>query len=465
MLDTQQTIQPLPSSFRDPSGFVFEKDGIIYRQVNKIFKEHFDLFLSTGCYDHLINHKWLIPHEEVDNNFSGASDWYKTLRPKKIPFISYSYEWSFDMMKDAALLTLQIAKEVIPFGMILKDATPYNIQWLDGRPIFIDSISFEKYDTSKPWIAYRQFCECFLSPLLLMYYSAQPLQTLLLAYPEGIPLAVTRSLLPWRSRFSFHTYLHIHLHERLSAKSAGKRQSPQAEFSQKKLLRLLDSLQSLVASLSWKDKTTTWANYYDEAGLRKNYLETKKNIVDQWVENLEVRTAIDLGANEGAFSFLLSGKTIRTIAADFDHTALNKLYRKIRKENNENILPVFIDVANPTPSIGLNNAERKSFLERVNVDLALALALVHHLAVGRNIPFEKMAEFFGKITNCLIIEFIPKQDDKVQFMLQQKKDIYHSYNEENFLAAFQEYFSILEKRLIAESNRTLFLMRRIRQSK
>src|SRR5437763_151559 len=131
-LDPQQTIQPLPSSFRDPSGFVFEKDKTIYRQVNKIFKEHFDHFVSTGCYKHLINNKWLIPHEEVEKNFSGAFDWYKTLRPKKIDFISYPYEWCFDMMKDAALLTLQIAKEVIPFGIILKDATPYNVQWLDG---------------------------------------------------------------------------------------------------------------------------------------------------------------------------------------------------------------------------------------------------------------------------------------------------------------------------------------------
>ena len=218
----QQTIQPLASSFRDPSGFVFQKEGIIYRQVNKIFKEHFDHFISSGCYDHLAKNGWLVLHEEVPGNLTDTENWYKTLKPQKIPFISYSYAWCFDMLKDASLLTLQLVKESVSFGMILKDATPFNVQWLNGKPVFIDTLSFEKYDASKPWIAYRQFCENFLSPLLLTYYRQQPLQNLLLVYPDGIPLSVTRSLLPGKSKFSFYTYLHIHIHERISSATEGK---------------------------------------------------------------------------------------------------------------------------------------------------------------------------------------------------------------------------------------------------
>jgi hypothetical protein len=368
------------------------------------------------------------------------------------------------MLKDAALLTLKIAMQAIRFGVILKDASPYNVQWLDGDPIFIDSLSFERYDATKPWIAYRQFCECLLSPLLLMYYSGQPLQALLLAFPDGIPLPVTRSLLPWRSKFSFYTYLHIHLHERLSAKSAPKTQH-QPGFSEKKLLRLLESLRSLVTSLSWKRGPTTWANYYNDATLRQDYVEQKRNIINEWFQTLTgVKTAVDLGANEGMFSYLLSQKNIPVIAVDLDHTALTNLYQKIKRQHEKNILPVLVDLANPSPSIGLNNTERNSFLDRVNVDVALALALVHHLAIGKNIPLGKIAELFENLANWLIVEFIPKQDEKVQLMLRQKRDIYDDYNEESFLKAFEGYFNIQDKKLIAGSGRVLFLMKRIRQA-
>ena len=166
------------------------------------------------------------------------------------------------MLKDAALLTLQLAKASTTFGLILKDATPFNIQWLDGKPVFIDTLSFERYDASKPWIAYRQFCESFLSPLLLMHYSRQPLQSLLLAYPDGIPLSTTKSLLPWRSKFSFYTYLHIHIHQRLASRVKAKeaqRQDKQAvrNFSEKKLHNLLESLQSLIQSLQWRGEATS----------------------------------------------------------------------------------------------------------------------------------------------------------------------------------------------------------------
>ena len=457
----QQTIQPLASSFRDPSGFVFQKEGTIYRQVNKIFKEHFDHFISSGCYDHLTKNGWLLSHEEVPGNLTGTENWYKTLKPQTIPFLSYSYEWCFDMLKDAALLTLQLVKGSISFGMILKDATPFNVQWLNGKPVFIDTLSFEKYDASKPWIAYRQFCENFLSPLLLTYYRQQPLQNLLLVYPDGIPLSVTRSLLPGKSKFSFYTYLHIHIHERISSATAGKGSPGSYSFSEKKLLRLIESLQSLIQSLKWKGKQTNWENYYEEADQQNDYLTQKKKIVAEWINEIPAKTALDLGANAGEFSFLSSAKNIFTIAADHDHGAINKLYQEIKKQEEREILPLIIDITNPSPSIGFNNVERMSFIERTKVDLALSLALVHHLAIGKNVPFEKIAELFKQITNWLIIEFIPKQDEKVQLMLKQKADIYGDYAEENFTRAFEKYFTITKKESIGNSERVLYLMKRL----
>lgn len=456
----QQTIQPLASSFRDPSGFVFQQEGIIYRQVNKIFKEDFDHFIGSGCYEHLAKKEYLISHEEIPQNLSGSENWYKTLKPQRIPFISYSYEWCFDMLRDAALLTLQLVKESLPFGVILKDATPFNVQWFHGRPVFIDTLSFEKYDASKPWIAYRQFCENFLSPLLLANYKQQPLQNLLLIYPDGIPLSVTKSLLPSKSKFSFYTYLHVHLHEKVSLKSAGKESSRSYSFSEKKLLRLIESLQSLIHSLKWKSKQTSWENYYEEANQRNDYLTKKKKLVEKWVNEIPAQTAIDLGANAGEFSLLLSKKNIFAIAVDYDHAAIAKLYEAIKNEREQNILPLVIDLTNPSPSVGFNNTERLSFIERTRVDLALALALIHHLAIGKNVPFEKIADLFKEITTYLIIEFIPKQDEKLQLMLKQKADIYKDYTEENFILAFEKYFTIIKKEPIGNSGRTIYLMKK-----
>jgi hypothetical protein len=408
----------------------------------------------------LVKKGLLIPHEEIAENLSGLDHWHKTLKPQKIPFISYPYEWSFDMLKAAALLTLQLVEECIPFGVMLKDATPYNVQWLDGKFIFIDSLSFEKYDASKPWIAYRQFCETFLAPLSLMRFSKQPLQPMLLAWPDGIPISVAKSLLPWRSRFFFYTFLHIHLHERFSAATRSS-QNPKTAFTEKKLTNLISSLRSMIQASEWKGKQTVWENYYAEASQRADYLQLKKNIIGQWLDELkEAGSAVDLGANDGEFSFLLSQRNIQTISCDLDHTAINNLYKKITTEKIKNILPLVMDLSHPSPAIGLNNKERNSFIERMKADLGFALALIHHLAIGKNIPFSKIAELFAAMTRYLIIEFVPKQDEKVQYMLQQKKDVYADYSEEDFVKSFSQIFSIQKKQAIGDSGRTLYLMRK-----
>ena len=455
-----QSYHQHPSSYRDPSGFIFEKETVLYRQVNKIFKENFDFFISSGCYDNLVKKGLLIPHEIINENLTGNDDYYKTVRPEAVPFISYSYEWSFDMLKDAALLTLQLVKEAVSYGLILKDATPYNIQWHKGKLIFIDSLSFERYNEQEPWVAYRQFCECFLSPLLLMYYSKQSLQQLQLAYPEGIPLAITKSLLPRRSRFSLYTYLHIHLHANVSAKNKPNN-SKIAAFSKQKLLNLISSLESLISTLKLTGQKTTWSEYYNEASQRDNYLEQKKQLIAQWAASLSpIKTAIDVGANDGVFSKLLSELNIYTLAADFDPVCINNLYTEIKETKKQNLQPVVIDLSNPSPAIGINNTERQSFISRAKVDLVLALAVIHHLAIGKNIPLDKIASLFYQSGNYLLIEFVPKEDEKVQLMLTNKKDIYNNYTIEKFEMVFEKYFSIQNKQPVGNSGRTLYLMKR-----
>jgi hypothetical protein len=449
-----------PSSYRDPSGFVFRKNDVLYRQVNKIFAKNFDFFSACGYYENLVKKGLLIPHEIINENLTGDDQWHTTLKPEPVAFISYPYEWCFDMLKDAALLTLLLLKEALAYGMILKDATPYNIQWHKGKLIFIDSLSFEKYNEAEPWIAYRQFCESFLSPLLLSHHTKMPLQEMLLAYSDGIPLQVTQSLLPWRTKFSIHTYLHIHLHAKYSAKHPAQTEK-RASFSKKKLLNLVASLEGLISKLKLPKQKSTWSDYYDEASQRTDYLQNKQQIIQLWLEKIKpVSSAADLGANNGEFSKLAATNNIQTIAADFDAFCINNLYNQIKVSGEKNILPLILDLSKPSPGIGLNNEERDSFIKRTNVDLVLALALIHHLSIGKNIPFDKIADLFHRLGRYLIIEFVPKQDDKIQLMLTNKKDIYTAYTEENFLSAFKNYFTIEKKEVISGSERILYLMKK-----
>ena len=448
-----------PSSYRDPSGFIFEKEGTIYRQVNTCFKEHFDHFMTSGCYQHLVEKGLLIPHEQILENLTGDNRYYITLKPEPISFISYPYEWSFDMLKDAALLTLQVIKEALAFEMIIKDATPYNIQWHKGRLIFIDTLSFEKY-TETPWIAYRQFCENFLGPLLLMHYCKMPLHQLQLAWPDGIPVTITKSLLAKRSRLSLHTYLHIFLHAKISSRNKGNNNTAQ-HFSKQKLANLLSSLETVINKLKLPEQKSTWSAYYEEASQRNNYLEEKKKIIGEWLADLQpsIKTAADIGANDGEFSKLLAKQNISVVSADFDAFCINRLYSAIKRTSEKNIQPFVLDIANPSPAIGVNNEERSAFTSRLKVDLVVALALIHHLAIGKNIPFEKVAELFVTLGKYLIIEFVPVGDEKIQKMLQIKEPFPETYSQEEFIKKFSLLFSIVDQKEIGGSGRVLFLMK------
>jgi len=451
------TFQRHPSSYRDPSGFVFYKDNGLYRQVNKIYRDDFNALLESGLFDRLVKQEKLLHCELLRENLTGSPDWFCTLKPEPLRFVTYPHEWCFAMLKDAALLTLDIMEEARATGMILKDATPYNVQLHKGRMIFIDTLSFEKYDPSKPWIAYKQFCEAFLLPLALMHFSRLPLQPLLLSYPEGIPLALGRSWLPWKSKWQLNTYLHLHLNAVVTKEQQRSIGVERGAFSAKKLDNIVRSLKEAVTSYTYNGKDT-WSGYYNEASQRDDYLAQKKEIVTRWLPSLPaICSAIDVGANEGLFSELLAQRNVPTIAADFDHFSISQLYEKTKRDRLP-ITPLLIDFSNPSPAIGVNNTERPSFLDRVHTDLVLALAVVHHLAIGKNIPFESIVQLFRKLGENLIVEFVPKNDEKIQYMLQQKKDIYTAYTEEAFRTAFSVHYRIVEEALIGQSGRTLFLM-------
>ena len=269
----------IPSSFRDPSGFLFYLDGSIFRQVNTIYKENYDHLMNSGIYEILVADKLLIPHEEVDIEGVNPDLAYKIIKPELIPFISYPYEWSFSQLKDAALATLSIQKRSVDFGMSLKDCSAYNIQFRNGKPVFIDTLSFEKYHEGQPWVAYRQFCQHFLAPLALMSCRDVRLNQLLRVYIDGIPLDFTSSLLPFRTRFIFSLLSHIHLHARSQKHYADKAVDVSGKrVSRMSFLGLINNLESAVKKLRWQPGGTEWADYYDDTNYSSDALGHKKQI-------------------------------------------------------------------------------------------------------------------------------------------------------------------------------------------
>lgn len=456
-----QQIIPLPASYRDNAGFVFEHERKIYRCINKIYFPHYNHLLQSGLYKELTDVGRLIRHEEVDTSFffSDNLDDIKILLPEQLPFISYPYEWSFDMWKDAAIVTLKVLQISSAKEMILKDATPFNVQFNNGRPVFIDILSFEIYKEGKPWIAYRQFCESFLSPLLLMHYGHRDMAKFFMAYPDGIPLEITKSLLPIKAKFNLHVYMHILMQIKVSTITKNNPESNK-DFSLKKLQVLVKGLLDFVSSLTSKKDKSTWDDYYTDTILGNEYLLYKKNTVAGFCESISFKTVIDLGANDGYFSMLLKEKADNIIAVDFDSNCVNELYKKIRQEKFLNIVPLVVTLNMPSPSIGWANAERTSLTERLKADLVLALALVHHLAISNNVPLPKIADWFSKMGDYLIIEFIPKSDEKVKQLLLHREDIFFEYNIKNFKTSFGEYYNILKEQKVGDTERILFLMKR-----
>jgi hypothetical protein len=448
-----------PSSYRDPAGFLFYSKGRLFRQVNQSYRPHYEHLIESGLYQHLVDQQLLIPHEEVRENIRGEGDWFLTLKPEMLQWISYPYEWCFDQWKDAALATLAIAQEALNYGMVLKDASAYNVQWHKGKMMFIDSLSFEVWNEREPWIAYRQFCEHFLAPLVLMHYRQLPLQELFVSYPDGIPLNIAAALLPWRSRFHLHTYLHLHLHSKVSAMQQGNGQGKTA-FSAAKMRNLLSSLQTAISNFKFSGKTGVWSGYYEEAAQRDDYLLLKRECIAAWLDRYSFQTAWDAGANEGNFSRLLAERNIHTVSTDFDHYAINRLYNAAKADGLINILPLLLDLSKPSPAIGLNNRERSAFFSRFHVNLVMALALVHHLAIGKNIPFDEIAEMFSRCGKFLLIEFVPPTDEKVKQLLSQKKRSFDQYTEGHFQDAFAQKFVVLERKEIGNTGRILYLMKK-----
>ncbi len=460
-MTTQQNNGQIPASFRDPSGFLFSRGGVLYRQVNRVYSEDYKRLIDSGLYERLVKAGLLIPHTEVDQPPIESDSSFKIIQPERVPFISYPYEWSFGQLKDAALATLSIQKRSLKAGMSLKDASAYNIQFVRGKATLIDTLSFEAYREGQPWVAYKQFCQHFLAPLALMALKDVRLNQLLRVYIDGVPLDLASGLLPARTKFNFGLVTHIHIHAGAQKRYAGEDvRSRRASMSKQSMVGLIESLEATIRKLEWKPAGTEWGNYYDITNYSDSAFEHKKQLVGEWTKKLKPALVWDLGANNGVFSRVAGDSGAFVAAYDIDPAAVEQNYRQVKSAKEENILPLLLDLTNPSPAIGWANRERDSFGARGPADLVLALAVIHHLAISNNVPLPQTAEFFAGTGKWLVIEFVSKSDSQVQKLLASRADIFPSYTREGFEAAYRESFNIREAVEIRESERVLYLMER-----
>jgi hypothetical protein len=449
-----------PASFRDPSGFLFSQDGILYRQINQAYAADYAMLMESGLYAKLVKLGLLIPHVEIEQVVKESDLAFKIIQPERVPFISYPYEWSFGQFKDAALATLSIQKRALKMGMILKDASAYNIQFVRGKPTLIDTLSFEIYKEGNPWDAYRQFCQHFLAPLALMSCRDVRLGQLLRIYIDGVPLDLASKLLPARTKFQFGLLTHIHVHAGAQKRYADQAVNTRASsMGLPAMTGLIENLENTVKKLTWKPAGTEWVNYYHSTNYNDQAFEHKRELVRTWTQEKKPGLIWDLGANTGVFSREAAACGAQVISFDIDPAAVDQNYRLVKQDKEQNLLPLLLDLTNPSPALGWDHRERDSFSGRGPADMVLALAVVHHLAISNNVPLPLLADFFSSCcSKWLVVEFVPKDDSQVRKLLASRKDIFTDYTREGFEQAFSTKFRIRRTDLIKDSGRILYLM-------
>ncbi len=436
------------ASYKDAAGSVFYAGSKVYRQINPDFYEKYLTLKQSGVYDILVQQQFLLPFREIGNGNDIL------LEVTRLPVVTYPYEWGFEQMKKAALFHLDLFELCLRNNAILKDASPFNIQFFNQRLCFIDHLSIEPYHKGTPWYAYRQFCEMFLAPLLLSHYYIGNWNKQLLLQPEGISIEEAASLLPLRAWLNSLAALHILGHAKYIA---GKKNKPNksATVVKAKVLSLVNHLKAGIESLYPAKIKSNWSGYSKQLPYSPEEADLKKRTIQNWTEKEHYKLILDVGANNNSYSQLLSSKTENIVAMDNDAVIVDQIF-KSSEGIKGNFIPLHVDITIPSPSLGLNLKERKSLFERISPDLTLALALIHHLFHSRNIPLNHLADMFASFSKQLIIEFVSENDE--QFQAVKNINNNHPYNKWIFEEVFSVYFVIKEHQEIKKGKRDLYFM-------
>lgn len=450
-----------PSSFRDPAGFIYKLDEQIFRFIAPVYAPHFKLLEDSGLLQELLNTSSILPFKEATIDKSPYPNAWKVLKPHKVSLWSYPYEWCFAQRKAAALLTLQLTLRALDKGMILKDASAFNIQFVNGKPVLIDHLSFERYQAGTAWVAFRQFCQHFLYPLLLESRIVSFEPGWLMQYPDGIPAAVVKDLLPARSKWSLLHYLYVHLPAKMAQKQSSTSDSSTRPLPLQAVKNNLNYLVRSVEKLQPATRKSHWSGYYSTTILNNEYLQHKEEMVDALLCKLKPATVTDLGCNTGTFSKIAAKYAGQVLAFDDDAQSINDLQEAVINGGIKNLLPIVGNLVSPAPALGWDNEEHSALLSRSTADVVMALALIHHLALSNNLPLSKIFELLTKLSKqYLIIEWVPKEDKMATILLTHREDIFDSYTEMDFLQAAEDSFLLIHKTALQGSSRMLYFFKR-----
>jgi hypothetical protein len=461
MTDGVLVTSPDPGSFRDPDNQVFHTGGEVRRGLRGAAVEDWRALAATGFFGRMVEAGKICPTEQLAQTEPGFE---LTLRHQKIPFISYPYEWTFSMLRDAALLHLEVLAAALAERITTKDGSAYNLQWLGTAPTFIDVGSFERLREGEPWAGYRQFCQTLLYPLLLTAHLGVDFQPWLRAQIDGIEAGQLRRLLRGRAAWKPGVLKHVRLPDAMQRRMAGtsSRQMTDelksAGFSTELVLATVRGLRRLVERLDWQPPASHWAGYRQTCSYSDDDRQAKLDFVDAALAGPGSRELVlDLGTNDGAYARVAARHARLVVAVEADHAVTDSLYRQLRDEGERRILPLVMDLADPSPGGGWRSVERAPFVGRRPADAVLALALVHHLAIGRNVPLPQVVDLLAEMGRELVVEFVDPADPMAARLLANKPaGLFGDYRREEFERVLAERFTIDRRRPLPSGTRTLY---------
>jgi len=438
----------------------------VLRTVMPSAAKDFEYVESSGLIPALVERGMLIPQTHLSLELLGdaAGDASYLLEHPKLDFISHPYEWPFRALQAAALLQLDLYLAALERDVTLSDATAYNIQFDGVRPVFIDRLSFRRYVDGQFWLGHRQFCEQFLNPLLLRSMFGIPHNAWYRGSPDGIGAAELSALLPLRKKFSWRVFTNVVMQgslQKTRSSDAHKAVAGKLRFPKTAFVRLLSGLRTWIASLQPADRVpTTWQEYARHNSYRDTEAEAKRTFVARFVSDSKARTVWDIGCNTGDYSAAALRAGARSaIGFDFDQGALDLAFDRARSEKLA-FTPLFLDVTNPAPDQGWGQAERRGLRARAKADAVLALALIHHIAISKNVPLDGVVAWLVDTAPRGVIEFVPKTDPMVVELLRLREDIFPHYDEQHFVKCLEERARIVRSETVSASGRKLFVFER-----
>jgi hypothetical protein len=458
-----------PGSFRDPLSRVYVADDAVWRGLSETGLADFEAYAKTAAFERAQADGRVIATSVVPVDQAPVGEgWMGALRHERVRVVTYPYEWTFSMLKDAALLQLDLSREALAEGILTKDATSYNVQFQGARPVFIDVGSFERLVPGEPWPGYRQFCELFLNPLYLQAEVDVAFQPILRGSVHGISPTVAARIIGPRHRLRRDLLTHVRLHARAEARYADadaerdvKGELQRAGFGPKLIDAQLGNLRKAVERLEWKASASTWSTYSDRGHYTDADLEAKEAFVAAATAALPSPMVLDLGANDGRFSRVAVGAGASlAVAVDGDHLVVDHLYRQLKRDGETRILPLVMDLSDPSPGLGWRGRERPSFVDRVRPDLVLCLAVIHHLALSGTVPFPEIVAFLRDFDAPLVVE-MPHRDDPMAARLLGRKraGLFDHYDRPQWEQALRERFEVDEQVTLPSGTRTIYRCR------